>query len=134
MSDNTSDRREVVAKQLREDLDWYVARVAHKDEEIASLKGEIASNLTAYQAALDMVRAKRDEVEKLNAVASERWHELKAAEKLIRQLEKALKGVLFVAKSEPGPVHSRLRRDIREAERVLEIVASRKRAKRTPEQ
>lgn len=68
---------------------------------------------------------------RLDAVASERWHELKAAEKLIRQLEKALRGVLFVAKSEPGPVHSRLKRDIREAEKVLEIVASRKRAKRS---
>jgi transcriptional regulator with XRE-family HTH domain len=80
--------------------------------------------------ALELMQSQQPKAERLDAVATERWHELKAAEKLIRQLEKALRGVLFVAKSEPGPVHSRLRRDIREAEKVLEIVASRKRARR----
>ena len=70
------------------------------------------------------------EVEKLNAVASERWHDLKACEKLNRQMEKSLVAVLYIAKTDTGPVHSQLKRDIREAERVLEIVASRKRAKR----
>lgn len=70
------------------------------------------------------------DLERLEAVALERWHELKRAEKLIRQLEKALKGVLYIAKTEKGGVPFHLRRDIREAERVLEIVASVKRERR----
>lgn len=70
------------------------------------------------------------EVAKLDAVASERWHQLKACEKLNRQMEKSLRAVLFIAKTDKGPVHSQLRRDIREAERVLEIVASVKRERR----
>ena len=67
---------------------------------------------------------------RFDAVASERWHQLKACEKLNRQLEKSLRALLFIAKTDKGPVHSQLRRDIREAEKVLEIVASVKRERR----
>jgi len=71
------------------------------------------------------------EVEKLNAVASERWHALKACEKLNRQMEKSLVALLYIAKTDKGPVHSVLKRDIREAEKVLETVQAARRAKRT---
>jgi hypothetical protein len=45
-------------------------------------------------------------------------------------MEKSLKALLYIAKTDTGPVHSQLRRDIREAEKVLEIVASVKRERR----
>lgn len=71
-----------------------------------------------------------EEIERLNLICSERWHQLKACEKLNRQMEKSLKALLYIAKTDKGPVHSALKRDIREAEKVLEIVASRKRERR----
>lgn len=80
--------------------------------------------------ALELMLGQQPKTERLDAVAVERWKELKAAEKLIRQLEKALKGLHYVVVSEPAGVPSHLRKDLREAERVLEIVASRKRERR----
>ena len=70
------------------------------------------------------------DLERLEAVASERWKQLKECEKLNRQFEKALKGLLYIVKSEPAGVPFHLRRDVREAEKLLEFVASRKRERR----